>query len=68
MSKETIVTTSSDRVQEYVDRFGSPPPFLYLSHLDDEELAARIALAIDTGEEIGTDDIDSQAADLTDVF
>ncbi|MBN8452227.1 hypothetical protein [Accumulibacter sp.] len=58
----------SERLAEYVARFSSAPPLLYMQHLSDEEFAVRISAAIDSGAAISDEEFDGEASERTTVY
>jgi len=60
-----IDLSRGERVGEYVDHFGEPPPLLYMLHLSDEAFAERIAHALDSGEKITAEEWERDADQFT---
>jgi hypothetical protein len=58
----------SERLEEYVARFGGPPPLLYMEHLSDWEFATRVADAIESDVEITDAEFDGEASEHTTVY
>lgn len=63
-----IVDVRSERIEEYVTRFGEPPPLLYMLHLSDAEFAARVSEAIDSGVVIDESAFDGQANEFKSIY
>lgn len=63
-----LLDRRSERLEEYVARFGGPPPLLTMDGLSDEEFAARVATAIDSGEEIADEEFEGDASEQTTVY
>lgn len=66
-SANGIVDPRNDRLEEYVERFGSAPPLLYMADMSDDEFSARIAQAIDSGVAIDDDEFEGDASEHTTV-
>jgi len=63
-----IVDVRSERIEEYVTRFGEPPPLLYMLDLSDEDFAARVSEAIDSGLAIDAAQFDGQAGQFKSIY
>lgn len=58
----------NERLDEYVARFGGPPPLLYMADLSDADFAAQIAEAIDSGVAITAEKFELEASDRVTVY
>ena len=68
MATAGMVDARSERIEEYVTRFGEPPPLLYMLDLSDEKFAARVAEAIKSGKAIDASEFDGQANQFKTIY
>ena len=68
MATAGLLDRRNERLDEYVQRFGGPPPLLTMDGLSDEEFAERVAAAIDSGEAIADAEFEGDASEQTTVY